>query len=62
VGTSNRLVYLLGYPDLAAREKGWSGFQSDPAWKKAREASEEKGALVRVSKHSILRLTDYSPR
>ena len=62
VGTSNRLVYMLGYPDLAARENGWSGFQSDPAWQKARAASEENGALVRVSKHSILRLTDYSPR
>ena len=62
VGTSNRLVYMVGYPDLGAREKGWSGFQSDPAWQKARAASEENGALVRVSKHSILRLTDYSPR
>ena len=47
---------------MAAREKGMSGFQSDPAWQKARAASEENGALVRVSKHSILRLTDYSPR
>jgi len=62
VGTSNRLVYMLGYPDLAAREKGWAGFRSDPEWQKARAASEENGALVRVSKHSILRLTDYSPR
>ena len=62
VGTSNRLVYMLGYPDLAAREKGWAGFTSDPDWQKARAASEENGALVRVSKHSILRLTDYSPR
>ena len=62
VGTSNRLVYMLGYPDLAARENGWSGFQSDPDWQKARAASEETGALVSVSKHSILRLTEYSPR
>ena len=62
VGTSNRLVYMVGYPNLGAREKGWTSFQSDPAWQKARAASEENGALVRVSKHSILRLTDYSPR
>jgi len=62
VGTSNRLTYMLGYPDLAGREKGWSGFQSDPAWQTARAASEENGALVRVSKHSMLRLADYSPR
>ena len=62
VGTSNRLVYMLGYPDLAAREKGWAAFGADPEWQKARAASEENGPLVRVSKHSILRLTDYSPR
>ncbi|MCH7843026.1 MAG: NIPSNAP family protein [Chloroflexi bacterium] len=62
VGTSNRLVYMLGYPDLGAREKSFAAFGSDPAWHKARAASEENGALVRVSKHSILRLTDYSPR
>ena len=62
VGTSNRLTYMLGYPDLAGREKGWSGFQSDPAWQTARAASEENGPLVRVSKHSMLRLADYSPR
>ena len=62
VGTSNRLVYMLGYPDLGAREKSFAAFGSDPAWQKARAASEENGALVRVSKHSILRLTDYSPR
>ncbi len=62
VGTSNRLVYLLGYPDLAAREKGWASFGADPEWQKARMKSEENGPLVRVSKHSILRLTDYSPR
>ena len=62
VGTSNRLVYMLGYPDLGAREKSFAAFGSDPAWQKARAASEENGALVRVAKVSILRLTDYSPR
>ena len=62
VGTSNRLVYMVGYPDLGAREKSWAAMNADPDWQKARVASEENGALVRVSKHSILRLTDYSPR
>ncbi|MDA0262942.1 MAG: NIPSNAP family protein [Chloroflexi bacterium] len=62
IGTSNRLVYMVGYPDLDAREKGWAGMNADPEWQKARAASEVDGALVRVSKHSILRLTDYSPR
>ena len=62
VGTSNRLVYMLGYDSVGDREKGWAAFGADPEWQKARAASEENGALVRVSKHSILRLTDYSPR
>lgn len=62
VGISNRLVYMLGYPSLAGREKGWAAFQADPDWQKARAASEKNGPLVRVSHHSILRLTPYSPR
>jgi len=62
VGTSNRLTYMLGYPDLGAREKSWATFQDDPEWQKARAASEENGALVQVSRHSILRPTPYSPR
>jgi hypothetical protein len=62
VGTSNRLVYMLGYPDLGTREKGWTAFQADPAWQQARAESERNGPLVRVSRHAILRLTSYSPR
>jgi hypothetical protein len=62
VGTSNRLTYMLGYPDLGAREKSWAAFAADPAWQQARVESEKDGTLVRVSRHSILRLTPYSPR
>lgn len=62
VGTSNRLVYLLGYPDLGAREKSWASFGADPDWQKARADSEKNGSLVRVSQHCILRPTPYSPR
>jgi hypothetical protein len=61
VGTSNRLVYMLGHTDLGAREKGFSAFQADPAWQQARAESEKNGPLVRVSRHAILRLTPYSP-
>ena len=62
VGTSNRLVYLLGHPDLGSREKGFAAFQADPDWQKARADSEADGALVRASQHCILRPTAYSPR
>jgi hypothetical protein len=62
VGTSNRLVYMLGHADLGAREKGFTAFQADPAWQQARAESERNGPLVRMSRHAILRLTPYSPR
>jgi hypothetical protein len=62
VGTSNRLVYLLGHPDLGSREKSFAAFQADPDWQKARADSEADGALVRASQHCILRPTAYSPR
>jgi hypothetical protein len=62
VGTSNRLVYMLSYPDLGAREKSWTAFTADPEWHKARTESEKDGALVRVSQHYILRRTAYSPK
>lgn len=62
VGTSNRLTYMIGYPDLGARQKSWESFQADPEWQRARASSEENGPLVYVSRHSILRPTSYSPR
>ncbi len=62
VGISNRLTYMLGYPDLGAREKSWAAFAADPAWQQARAESEKDGTLVRVTHTSILRLTPYSPR
>jgi hypothetical protein len=62
VGTNNRLLYMLGYAGLGEREKSWTGFLADPAWQQARAESEQNGPLVRVSCHSILRPTPYSPR
>ena len=62
VGTSNRLLYMLGYPSLGDREKSWAAFGADPDWNKARVESEQDGPLNRISHHSILRLTPYSPR
>ena len=62
VGTSNRLTYMIGYPDLGARQKSWDNFQADPEWQRVRAASEENGPIVEVSYHSILKPTSYSPR
>ena len=62
VGTSNQLVYMLGYDGLGDREKSWGAFQNDPDWQKARAASEVNGPLVKRSHNRILRRTAYSPR
>jgi hypothetical protein len=61
-GTSNRLVYMLGYPNLGEREKSWVAFQADPEWRQARAESEKNGPLVAKLDSRILRPTAYSPR
>ncbi len=62
VGTSNQLVYMLGYPSLVDREKCWAAFQADPDWLAARAQTELGGPLVKRFHNSILRPTAYSPR
>ena len=61
-GTSNRLVYMLGYPNLGEREKSWTAFQADPDWQQARAASEKNGPLVAKVNSCILRPTAFSPK
>jgi len=61
-GTSNRLVYMLGYPSLGDREKSWAAFGADPDWQKARAESEKNGTLTVKTYNRILRPTAYSPR
>jgi hypothetical protein len=61
-GTSNRLVYMLGYPTLGEREKSRAAFQADPDWQQARAASEQHGPLVVKVESCILRPTAFSPK
>ena len=60
-GKNNKLVYILAYPSLEAREASWKAFQADPEWKKAREASEADGKIVEKVESVFLNPTDYSP-
>jgi hypothetical protein len=61
IGTSNQLVYMLGFDSLADREKKWTAFQADPGWNQVRAESEKNGPInVRV-RNMILRPTNYSP-
>ncbi len=57
----NKLVYLLSYPDRAARDKSWKEFVSDPEWKKVQGESEKNGRLVAKVDSTFLEATDFSP-
>jgi len=60
-GRSDELLYILGYEDLAQRDRAWAAFQADPDWKKARADSEKDGPLVHHLENRILSPTNFSP-
>jgi hypothetical protein len=60
-GSTNTLIYLLGYPNREARERAWKEFMADPDWKEAFKASEVNGTLVAKFEQKFLVATDYSP-
>ena len=55
------LIYILAYPDKAARDTMWKAFQSDPDWVKARDASEADGKIVAKVDRVWMKATEYSP-
>ena len=61
IGTSNRLVYMLGYDSLADRETKWAAFQADPDWQRVRAETEQNGPINARVHNKILRPTSYSP-
>lgn len=61
VGTGGKLFYMLGYPNLAAREASWASFSADPEWRAVFQASEKDGPLMARWENMILRPTPYSP-
>ncbi len=60
-GAENTLVYMLAYPDCAARDKAWEAFRADPEWVRVREASEKDGKVVEKADSVLMNATDYSP-
>lgn len=56
----NKLVYILSYPDLAARDASWKAFMSDPEWKKVQSQSEESGKIVSRVVSEFMHTTDFS--
>src|ERR1051325_478099 len=57
----NTLIYILAYPDRAARDKSWQAVLNDPEWKQAHAESEKDGKLVTKVESKFLSPTDYSP-
>ena len=60
-GRNDELWYMLGYPDMAARDASWTAFTSDPDWQKIRADSEVDGPLLDHLENRILSPTDFSP-
>jgi len=58
----NTLVYVIQHESRAAAKKNWSGFISDPAWKKVAKASQVDGKILAKRPESIfMKTTDFSP-
>jgi hypothetical protein len=65
-GADEKLIYLLAHKSVAAAKASFDSFRKDPAWVKARTASEEKaGGPLTIKeggvKSEFLKPTDYSP-
>lgn len=60
-GTNDRLLYMLAWPDEAARDAAFRAFGADAEWQAARTASERAGPLVSHIVAEVLAPTDFSP-
>ena len=56
-----KLIYLLAHPTEAAGKQHFEAFRQDPAWVKAKAASEKAGPLTLNIASVYLKPTDYSP-
>ena len=56
-----KLIYLLSYPSLEAREEAWEKFQNDPVWIEVRDASNADGDILAKKESVYLQPTHFSP-
>jgi hypothetical protein len=55
------LTYMLVFPDMAARDKGWADFGRDPEWVKLRDQpGYTNPEILSGTNVALLRPTDYS--
>ena len=65
VSGPTEFVYLLQWPDEAARDKAWAAFMADEEWKAVKRESMRTldGPIMgEILEDKTLELTDYSPR
>jgi hypothetical protein len=56
-----KLTYMLGYDDLAARDKAWSAFVSSPEWEKMKnQPGVSDGEIVSNISNAVLRPLPFS--
>jgi heme-degrading monooxygenase HmoA len=61
-GEKSQFVYLLEWPDEAAKTAAWSAFMQDKEWAEIkRVTSAEHGSLVGAIEDRVLTPLDYSP-
>ncbi len=60
----DRLFYLMGYKDRAARDASWAAFAQDPEWRQVYADSQKDGSLTTTGgiQNIFLNSTDYSPK
>ena len=58
----NRLFYIMGYKDKAARDASWVDFAKDPDWAAAYKVANSNGALTTSIATTLYAPTDYSPK
>jgi hypothetical protein len=59
--TNKELIYILAYPDRAARDASWKAFGSDPEWKAVVAKTEANGKLVDHVDQIFMTESDISP-
>ncbi len=57
----NKLIYVLSYPNKAARDASWKSFSDDPVWKTALANSIKEGEIISKVESVFLKTTDFSP-
>ena len=56
-----KLIFVLAYPNRAAREASWKAFGADAHWQAVYQKSHEQGGLVKKAESIFMTATDYSP-